>query len=162
MDWVFICLKKQQLPPTLAHLFQLSFDSRSPKRLGTRESLSHLQERWKVWYIDYRLQQPVRSWSTLLQLTSNLMSYLEAEHKLSHRQHTFQSRQSWESHLIELTWQLSNAVRKGNEIVAITFNFGKAFGKVSQTTLIHKVNSKGISSQVSNWQSASSHTETRK
>jgi hypothetical protein len=84
-------------------------------------------------------------------VTSHLMKFVEGNNILCPTQHGFRSNLSCETQLVELVADVSKELDNGKEVDACVLDFSKAFDKVNHAKLIRKLETVGVSKQLTEW-----------
>ena len=79
------------------------------------------------------------------------MKFVEGNNILCPTQHGFRSNLSCETQLVELVADVSKELDNGKEVDACVLDFSKAFDKVNHAKLIRKLETVGVSKQLTEW-----------
>lgn len=144
----------QELAPVLCHIFNLSLETGIvPKDWKKATVAPVFKKGLKCNPSNYRPISLTCIASKLLEhiVVSNLMSFFDKNNILSPFQHGFRSGHSCETQLINFTQELYTNLEQGHQTDVIVMDFSKAFDKVDHLRLIYKLQSVGVSPQVTNW-----------
>ena len=82
---------------------------------------------------------------------SHIMKHGEENDILYKLQHGFRKNRSCETQLLEFTDDVSNNLEKGKQTDVLVIDFAKAFDKVCQNLLLHKLHHYGIQGKTNRW-----------
>ena len=84
-------------------------------------------------------------------VASNIMNHDEDNNILYPLQHGFRRARSCETQLIEFIDDLTSSLDEGQQVDILVIDFAKAFDKVCQSLLIHKLHHYGIRGKINSW-----------
>ena len=84
-------------------------------------------------------------------VTSHIMSHADRHNILYPLQHGFRSKRSCETQLVEFVDDITINMSNGKQTDILIMDFSKAFDKVSNSLLVHKLHHYGIRGRVNRW-----------
>ena len=143
-----------EIAPVLCHIFNISLDTGTVPDDWKKATVAPVFKKGlKSKPSNYRPISLTCITSKLLEhiIVSNLMTFFDKNNILSPYQHGFRSGHSCETQLINFTQELYSNLEHGYQTDVIIMDFSKAFDKVDHLRLIYKLQSLGVSPQVTNW-----------
>ena len=80
-----------------------------------------------------------------------LMAHLEEGRVLSSHQHGFRPRRSCTSQLLEVIYEWTSSLERGEPVDSLYLDFRKAFDSVPHQRLLHKLEAYGVTGKVKSW-----------